>query len=52
MDDGLTEYLKLFNINDNVGQELIISPEEIKDKLFMKKDDLLIKLINNLKNGE
>ena len=37
-DDGLTDYLQLFNINDNIKQELTISKEEIEEKLvFFRK---------------
>lgn len=46
MDDGLTEYLSLFDIDDNVEQELHISKEELEDKLFMKDTDLLLDIIN------
>lgn len=52
MDDGLTEYLGLFGVDDNIEQELKISPEQIEDKLFMKEDDIIIQLINKLKNGD
>ena len=41
-DDGLTEYLKLFGIDDNIDQEIKISEEELFDKLGMKDDDILL----------
>lgn len=44
-DDGLTDYLSLFNIDDNVEQNLNITKNEIENKLFMKKNDLILKLI-------
>ena len=47
MDDGLTEYLNLFGIDDNIEQELKITPEQIEDKLFMKDDDIIIQLIKS-----
>ena len=41
--DGLTDYLSLFGIDDNIEQDLYISKEEIFDKLvkFDEKDELL-----------
>lgn len=41
-DDGLTEYLKLFGLDDNIDQEIKISEEELFDKLGMKDDDILL----------
>lgn len=42
-DDGLTDYLSLFGIDDNIEQDLNISKEEIYDKLvkFDENDELL-----------
>lgn len=45
MNDGLTEYLSLFNINDNMSQEIKITKHDIEDKLFMKSDDFILKII-------
>lgn len=42
-DDGLTDYLSLFNIDDNKEQDLNISKEEIFDKLINK--EILCELI-------
>ena len=41
--DGLTDYLSLFNIDDNIEQDINISREEIFDKLvkFDENDELL-----------
>lgn len=45
MDDGLTEYLNLFGIDDNKEQKLFITKEDIENKLFMNDNDLLLRLI-------
>ena len=45
-DDGLTDYLSLFNINDNIEQELRIQKEEIINKLSFKEDDLILEIID------
>lgn len=37
--DGLTDYLNYFNIDDNISQELKISKEEIYDKLIKFDSD-------------
>ena len=44
-DDGLTYYLKLFEIDDSIEQDLIISASDISSKLFMSDNDLLLKLL-------
>ena len=48
IDDGLTNYLRLFNINDNFDQEITITPEEVIDKLGFKNNDLILELIDNI----
>ena len=45
IDDGLTYYLKLFDIDDNFDQEIIITPEEVIDKLGFKNNDLILELL-------
>ena len=48
VNDGLTDYLELFNINDNVEQDFHISREEIFDKLVkFDKTDTLLDIITN-----
>lgn len=47
-DDGLTEYMKLFGVDDNVGGYLGISKEEIEDKLFMKEEDEILKILKKV----
>jgi hypothetical protein len=47
-DDGLTEYLSLFGINDNIEQEIHITEELLFDKLGMKQDDILLSHIRNV----
>lgn len=44
-DDGLTEYLALFGINDNIEQEIKITEEQLFNKLGFKHTDLLLKKI-------
>lgn len=44
-DDGLTEYLSLFGIDDNVSQDVVIGYDELLDKLGFKDDDSLLRLI-------
>jgi len=41
-DDGLTEYLSLFNINDNKEQIIKIPKKELMDKLSFQANDLLL----------
>ena len=42
--DGLYYYLKLFNVDATQDHmPLMIEAEEVKDKLFMKKDDLIMR---------
>lgn len=48
IDDGLTDYLRLFNINDNLDQEITITSEEVIDKLGFKNNDLILELIDNI----
>ena len=48
-DDGLTEYLELFGIDDTKEQEIHITEEELFDKLGMKRDDVLL---NDIKEVE
>ncbi len=43
--DGLTEYLKLFNIDDNVHQEITINSTDLYNKLFFHDNDLILNLI-------
>lgn len=45
IDDGLTHYLNLFNINDNEKQILNISKNEMEHKLFMNKNDELLQVL-------
>jgi hypothetical protein len=40
--DGLTEYLALFDIDDTKEQEIKITEEQLFDKLGMKQDDVLL----------
>jgi hypothetical protein len=45
--DGLSCYLELFEIDPSINHyPLPISIESIEDKLFMKEDDLILRLIN------
>lgn len=44
--DGLTYYLKLFNIDDTYSQYLNITKQDVINKLFMKNDDLLLHLVD------
>ena len=46
-DDGLTEYLALFGINDEVEQEISISEEQLFDVLGMHENDILLNDIRN-----
>ena len=48
INDGLTEYLKLFNIDDNITQYLNISKNDIEKKLFMHKNDTLLNILRNI----
>ena len=45
IDDGLTYYLKLFDIDDKFDQEITITPEEVIDKLGFKNNDLILELL-------
>jgi hypothetical protein len=47
-DDGLTEYLRLFNIDDSFEQRICITEQQLFDKLGFNKNDLLL---NVLKKG-
>ncbi len=47
MDDGLTDYLKLFGIDDNISQELNISSSEVYDKLVKFNETDLNNILNN-----
>jgi hypothetical protein len=44
IDDGFTSYLNLFNVDDKVSRFLDISRDEIEEKLFMKENDLMVKI--------
>lgn len=47
INDGLCYYLRLFDIDPYMNHSpLLITKEDIKDKLIMKEDDLLIKCIS------
>ena len=46
IDDGLTEYLSLFGIDDNNSQDILITKNDIRNKLFMKDNDLMFEIIN------
>ena len=46
IDDGLTEYLSLFGIDDNNSQDILITKNDIRNKLFMKDNDLMLEIIN------
>lgn len=46
-DDGLTEYLSLFGINDNEQQEIHITEEQLFDVLGMNLNDVILKHIRN-----
>ena len=48
MEDGLTHYLRLFDVDDSITQDLTFTPEDVEDKLFMKEDDLLVQLLGSL----
>jgi hypothetical protein len=41
-DDGLTEYLRLFNIDDSFEQQINITEQQLFDKLGFHKNDLLL----------
>ena len=45
--DGLTYYLKLFDIDDNISQEIHINEKRLFDILGMKDNDVLLKDILN-----
>ena len=45
--DGLTYYLKLFDIDDNLNQEIHINEKRLFDILGMKDNDVLLKDILN-----
>ena len=46
MDDGFTDYMKLFGLDDNHDQTIQIPKAEIKKKLVgMKNDDLVLQLV-------
>ena len=48
-DDGLTDYFQLFNIDDNIEQDIHINKKEIYNKLIQFDDnDDYLKLINSL----
>ena len=48
-DDGLTDYLNYFNIDDNISQELKISKEEIYDKLIkFDSDNKILNLLSDI----
>jgi len=49
-DDGLTENLNMFNINDRFSQILKISKNDIEKKLFMKKSDKLLHYLKEIEN--
>jgi hypothetical protein len=44
-DDGLTEYLRLFDFDDNVTQEIKFTKQDVINKLCFHKDDLVLKLL-------
>lgn len=47
--DGLTDYLNYFNIDDNISQELKISKEEIYDKLIkFDSDNKILNLLSDI----
>lgn len=46
-DDGLTEYLGLFGIDDNVEQEIKIDEAQLFEVLGMHEDDVLLNDIRN-----
>lgn len=41
-DDGLTEYLALFGINDKIEQKIVINEEQLFDVLGMHENDILL----------
>lgn len=45
MNDGLFYYLKLFDVDANKKQDLIISKQQICDTLLMYKEDILLNLL-------
>jgi len=46
IDDGLTYYFKYLNLDDSIDQELgDFARQNILNKLFMKEDDLLLKML-------
>lgn len=48
-DDGLTDYLKLFNIDDNIEQDLNISIDELYEKVIkFNEDDELLHFIEKM----
>jgi len=47
MDDGLTDYLKLFNVDDNISQELYIPSSEVYEKLIKFDESDLNNILNS-----
>lgn len=44
-DDGLTYYLKLFDIDDNKTQKIEIKKEDIEEKLFFNDNDDILNFV-------
>ena len=42
MNDGLTEYLQLFNIDDNYDQHIKLDVNRFEEVLFLNKDDIIL----------
>ena len=48
IDDGFTDYLNLFGINDNISQTILIPQKELYDKLInYKDDDIILQILNS-----
>lgn len=48
IDDGFTDYLNLFGIDDNISQTILIPQKELYDKLIGCKDnDIILQILNS-----
>lgn len=45
LNDGLTEYLGLFNIDDDVDQNIILDINKFEDLLFLNEDDIIFNFL-------
>lgn len=49
IDDGLTFYLKLFNVDDSACQDIYISDRDIESRLLMSENDVMLNIISDFK---